>query len=93
MKKVLVFSPHPDDETIGCGGTLLKHRNNGDQLYWCILTYGNEKMGHDDAHFKKWDKIIKIVSKAYQFKRVYNSRFNTGELDQKTPVLHRTGTL
>ena len=64
MKKVLVFSPHPDDETLGCGGTLLKHSNDEDQLYWCILTYGNEKMGHDEEHYKKWDKIIKKVSNA-----------------------------
>ena len=24
MKRILVISPHPDDETLGVGGTLLK---------------------------------------------------------------------
>ena len=26
MKKVIVISPHPDDKTLGCGGTLLKYK-------------------------------------------------------------------
>ena len=38
MKKVIVISPHPDDETLGCGGTLLKHISNGDQVSWVIVT-------------------------------------------------------
>ena len=38
MKKVVVVTPHPDDETLGCGGTLLKHSEDGDELYWLIVT-------------------------------------------------------
>ena len=38
MKKVLVFAIHPDDETLGCGGTLLKHINDGDSVNWLIMT-------------------------------------------------------
>lgn len=26
MDNVIVIAPHPDDETMGCGGALLKHR-------------------------------------------------------------------
>ena len=36
--KVLVISAHPDDETIGAGGTLLRHRDAGDEISWCIVT-------------------------------------------------------
>lgn len=38
----LVISAHPDDETLGCGGTLLKHSAGGDQLFWIIGTQGQE---------------------------------------------------
>ena len=82
MKKVLIFAPHPDDETLGCGGTILKHIKSKDEVYWCIATLGNKKMGHDSAHFKKRKKIIKDVSKKYGFKKTYSIGFPTGELDK-----------
>lgn len=38
MKTVLVVAPHPDDETLGCGGTLLRHIAAGDAVHWLVLT-------------------------------------------------------
>ena len=38
MKTILVVAVHPDDETLGCGGTLLKHKDNGDEIHWIIAT-------------------------------------------------------
>ena len=38
MKNILVVAVHPDDETLGCGGTLLRLKANGFNIHWLILT-------------------------------------------------------
>lgn len=44
MKKILVFAPHPDDEILGVGGTMLRHCAQGDEVYVCIVTKGVEPL-------------------------------------------------
>lgn len=41
-EKVLVFAPHPDDETVGCGGTIASHCRHGDPVKIIILTNGDK---------------------------------------------------
>jgi LmbE family N-acetylglucosaminyl deacetylase len=38
--KVAVFAPHPDDEAIGCGGALVRHRRQGDPVRVLVVTDG-----------------------------------------------------
>jgi N-acetylglucosamine malate deacetylase 1 len=36
--KILVVAPHPDDEVIGCGGTIVKHAKSGNEVSLCFVT-------------------------------------------------------
>ncbi len=38
--RVLAIVAHPDDEVLGCGGTLARHAMDGDEVHICILATG-----------------------------------------------------
>ena len=39
-KRVLVSIAHPDDEVLGCGGTIAKHISKGDEVFCICMTDG-----------------------------------------------------
>lgn len=47
-QQVLVLAPHPDDEVIGCGGTILRHVAAGDHVTLAIATDGRRSSGMRD---------------------------------------------
>lgn len=61
MEKLCVVAVHPDDETLGCGGTILKHLKSGDEVYCIFVTGGNEEQA----------KLIRAVSDSYKFTKTY----------------------
>jgi LmbE family N-acetylglucosaminyl deacetylase len=38
--RVLIVAAHPDDEVLGCGGTIARHAANGDEVFVLILGEG-----------------------------------------------------
>lgn len=58
--KILILSPHPDDESIGCGGFLLKYAPQCDVI---LLTDGAKPN-------REWDEDTKRRTRAREFKTV-----------------------
>jgi N-acetylglucosamine malate deacetylase 1 len=79
MKKVIIVTPHPDDETLGCGGTILRHKKEGDQVCWLIVT----KMGDEFelSRRTKRNEEIERVKEMYGFDEVFQLNFDAGTLD------------
>jgi glucosamine-6-phosphate deaminase len=48
-KRVLIFSPHPDDDVISMGGTLLRLVDQGHEVHVAYQTSGNIAVFDDDA--------------------------------------------
>jgi len=80
MNKVLIIAVHPDDETLGCGGTLLKHKANGDVIHWLI---GTETTPGTEFYNSREEEIEK-VSKLYAFDSVHNLKLKTMHVDEYT---------
>jgi len=78
---ILVVSPHPDDETLGCGGSLLRHVAEGDIVHWLIMTRMTEESGYTKKAITIREKEINLVSESYGFASVTQSPFSTTELD------------
>ena len=81
MKKVLVIAVHPDDETLGAGGTILKHLSNGDEVHWLIVTSAHSYPGITKERLSKIDEVIEKVEKAYSFTKVHKLNLPTTQLD------------
>lgn len=77
MKKILVVAVHPDDETLGCGGTLLRHRASGDEIHWLIVT----EAGNDALKLRRAAQIEQ-VRQAYGFTDIHALGLPTTRLDQ-----------
>ncbi len=80
--RTLVIAPHPDDETLGCGGTLLRRKAEGAELGWLIVTGISEKTGWSAERVQQRDAEISKVTELIGFSQVFNLRLPTAQLDR-----------
>ncbi|MCA9186024.1 MAG: glucosamine-6-phosphate deaminase [Pirellulaceae bacterium] len=74
-KRVLIFSPHPDDDVISMGGTLIRLVDQGHEVHVAYQTSGNIAVFDDDA--------IRFCEFAADFNRAFGvDPQRTNELEQ-----------
>lgn len=76
-KRVLVFSPHPDDDVISMGGTLARLVEQGHEVHTAYQTSGSIAVFDDDA--------VRFLDFANEYKRIFNiGNIHTEEIYKKT---------
>lgn len=79
--KVLVVSPHPDDETLGAGGTILRLINEGHKVSWLNITgiYKSRKFPDNIKQQRK--SQIKHIKNYYKFSSCFDLMLPAAGLD------------
>jgi LmbE family N-acetylglucosaminyl deacetylase len=78
--KILIIASHPDDEVLGCGGTIVKYAKRGDEVHLCIVTkaytpdWSEEFLKNRLGEIDEANKILGI-------KKTYFLDFPTAKLD------------
>lgn len=91
--RIVVVSPHPDDETLGAGGFILKQKQLGNEVYWINMTDVDEKYGWDSEYVNNRRKQINDVCNFYKFNNFYNLKFIPSKLENtdKAEIIERFG--
>lgn len=63
-KRVIIFSPHPDDDVISMGGTFQRLVNQGHEVYVAYQTSGNIAVG--DEEVIRYVSVFKNLIKEYE---------------------------
>ena len=82
--KTLIIAPHPDDELLGCGGSLLKLIEQGSTAGWLLITAISEEMGWDKAKVLERESQIQQVRVGLGIspENLFSLEFPTTKLDQ-----------
>ncbi|MDF2447541.1 MAG: GlcNAc-PI de-N-acetylase [Bacteroidota bacterium] len=86
MKNIIIISAHPDDEIIGAGGTLLKHRDAGDNIFWLITTNVFEHQGFSKERIESRQAEIKKVATLLGVKETFLLDYPTMSLSSSSVV-------
>jgi N-acetylglucosamine malate deacetylase 1 len=90
--KTLVIAPHPDDEVLGVGGTLLRRKAEGAELAWLIVTGISTANGWKQEQVARRADEISRVTAVFGFDHVFALDLPTTQLD-RIPVGDLVGAI
>lgn len=79
-KDILVVATHPDDETLGCGGTLLKLAHQGAPIHWLLVTAPHEPE-YSAKQIIIEAKQIEDINQAYPFESLTWLKYRPSQLE------------
>jgi N-acetylglucosamine malate deacetylase 1 len=71
IKNILIVAPHADDETLGCGGTILRAINEGHNVHWLLVTGMSSESGFSLRQIETRKNEIEKVSAMYGFTSIH----------------------
>ena len=90
-KRVVVFSPHPDDDVISMGGTIQRLVSQGHDLHVAYQTSGNIAVGDEEVtrfmHFVNGFNLLfmdskdEVIKKMYQDIKAFLATKKEGDMD------------
>ena len=80
IRNILVVAAHSDDEVLGCGATLLRHQEYGDQINLVFLTNGVGARGSEVGSGRR-SAAAKKVAKELGAVSLHQLNFPDNELD------------
>lgn len=81
MGKYLIVATHPDDETFGAGGLMLRKKAEGDEVFVLNMTHMNSSYGYNEYNIQERNKEIQKMIKAYNLDGFYNLNLKPAGLD------------
>lgn len=80
-EKVLIVAPHPDDEILGVGGTLMRRKAEGAKLAWVVVTSISEAGGWSGTDVRRRAGEIERIRELVGFDELFALDFQTTQLD------------
>lgn len=78
-KRILVIAAHPDDETLGCAGTIAKMIDHGFLVRLCVLSSGEGARNSDNTIQKK--ESLEKVKNFLKIEKIYQFNFRDNQFD------------
>src|SRR6266404_5050192 len=63
-RRIAVVAAHPDDEVLGCGGTIARHTAEGDQVHVLIVSEGATSRGATRDRSKLSGELSQLAAAA-----------------------------
>jgi LmbE family N-acetylglucosaminyl deacetylase len=81
MDKYLIVATHPDDETLGSGGLILRKKAEGNEVYVLNITHMDVTYGYVEKKVIERNNEIQKMIESYKLDGYYNLKLKPSGLD------------